>query len=319
MSLRYACVCSGISAASVAWKPLGWTPKWFAEIHPFASRVLAHHYPGVPNHGDVTKIESAEPVDVLVAGSPCQSYSVTGKRGGLRDARGGLAVDVLRLARGVGARWVVWENVPGVLSSGRGADFRAVVGEAVRLGYGVAWRVLDARSFGLPQARKRLFLVGRAGGRADCAAAVLADRLPASADGRPTAEARPVGSDAGADPDGSPVAGPCCGWTGDTTPKFIRDTSPTLRTSQGGEGVGVLVGGRLRKFTPVELERLQGLPDGYTDVVHTGRRATDRQRLRVIGNTFPVPMVRWIGEGIAAVEVVLGSELGLDRSHRVKT
>jgi DNA (cytosine-5)-methyltransferase 1 len=92
------------------------------------------------------------------------------------------------------------------------------------------------------------------------------------------------------------------GWSGDTTPKFIADCSPTLRTSQGGEGVGVLVGGRLRKFTPVEMERLMGLPDGYTDIVYKGKPATDRQRLRVIGNSFPIPMVRWIGQGVLTVE-----------------
>lgn len=309
MTLRYACVCSGISAASVAFRPLGLVAAWFAEIDPLACSVLEHHYPGVPNRGDVRRTIDPEPVDLVVAGSPCQPFSATGKRGGLADARGGLAMDTVRLARRAGARWYVWENVPSVLSSGGGADFRAVVEEAVRLGYGVAWRVLDARSFGLPQARKRLFLVGRAGGRADCAAAVLADRPPAAADGRPAAEARAVGADAGGDPGRPGGPGPCWGWTGDTTPKFIFDTSPTLRTSQGGEGVGVLVGDRLRRFLPVELERLQGLPDGYTDIVFRGKPATDRQRLKVLGNTFPVPIVRWLAEGVLAVERVLDGGL----------
>jgi DNA (cytosine-5)-methyltransferase 1 len=301
-------LCSGISAATVALRPLGWTPAYFAEIDPFASTVLAHHYPDVTNHGDLRSINNPAPVDLVIAGSPCQPYSVTGKRGGLADARGSLAVDTLRLARRADARWVCWENVPGVLSSGSGRDFRTLVEEAVRLGYGVAWRVLDSRRFGLPQSRRRLFLVGHLGTGGACAAAVLADHPAAAADERPVEETRAVGANPGSDPDGLGSPERCWGWSGDTTPKFLPDTSPTLRTSQGGEGVGVLVRGRLRKFTPTELERLQGLPDGYTDVTFRGKPATDRQRLRVIGNTFPVPVVRWIGEGIRTVERFLNTK-----------
>lgn len=303
--MRYACYCSGIGASTAALAPLGFACDSYSETDPFASTVLRHHHPDTPNHGDLRTVTAPAPVDLVIAGSPCQPYSVTGKRQGLADARGSLALDTIRLAHAASARWYIWENVPGVLSASGGRDFRAVVAEATRLGYGVAWGVLDARSFGLPQARRRLFLVGHLGGRADCAAAVLADRPPAAADGGPAAEAPPVGEDAGRDSSGIGDRGRCWGWTGDTTPKFIPDASPTLRTSQGGEGVGVLVGSRLRKFTPVELERLQGLPDGYTDVVFRGEPATDRQRLRVLGNTFPVPVVRWVAEGVLAVERVL--------------
>lgn len=294
---RFACLCSGIGAASVALRPLGWYPAYHAEINPFASAVLAHHYPGVPNRGDIRQI-TPEPVDLVIAGSPCQSYSVAGKREGIADSRGSLAIDAVRLAAASGARWFVWENVPGVISSGGGGDFRAVVGEAVQLGYGVAWRVLDARHFGLPQSRRRLFLVGHSGGRADCAAAVLADRSPAAEDAHP---AQAVGAEGGTHAECGLGGAGVWGWCGDTTPKFIRGTAPTLRASQGGEGVGVIIGGRMRRFTPVELERLMGLPDGYTDVWYKGRAPTDRQRSRVIGNSFPVPMVRWVAEGIAAV------------------
>lgn len=296
--MNYACYCSGIGASTVSLAPLGFVCDSYSEIDGFATNLLAHHYPGTPNHGDLRTITSPSPVDLVIAGSPCQPYSVTGRRQGIADARGSLALDTIRLAHHSGARWFVWENVPGVLSSGGGRDFRAVVDAATHLGYGVAWGVLDARSFGLPQARRRLLLVGHLGGRSDRAAAVLAHRPPAAADDRPLAEARAMGEDAAGNPGRSGI----WGWSGDTTPKFIPDCSPTLRTSQGGEGVGVLVGGRLRKFTPVEMERLMGLPDGYTDIVYKGKPATDRQRLRVIGNSFPIPMVRWIGEGVLAVE-----------------
>lgn len=297
--MRYACYCSGIGASTVALKPLGFICDSYAEIEPFANAVLRHHYPDTPNNGDLRTITDPAPVDLVIAGSPCQPYSVTGKREGMADARGSLALDTLHLAHEAGARWFVWENVPGVISSGGGRDFRTLVEAATRLGYGVAWGILDARYFGLPQSRRRLFLIGHLGGRADRAAAVLAHGSSEAADDRSSAEERPLGEDAVRD-SGRP--GNCWGWSGDTTPKFIRDCSPTLRTSQGGEGVGVLVGGRLRKFTPVEMERLMGLPDGYTDVVFKGKPATDRQRLRVIGNSFPVPMIRVIGEGILAIE-----------------
>lgn len=130
----YGSVCSGIEAATMAWHPLGWTPKFFSEIEPFPSAVLAHHYGsnmpgedlsknGIPNYGDFTTIGGdAGPVDLLVGGTPCQSFSVAGKRLGLDDPRGNLALEYLALARRLGARWIVWENVPGVLSSRSGDE-----------------------------------------------------------------------------------------------------------------------------------------------------------------------------------------------------
>ena len=138
--ITYGSVCSGIEAASVAWEPLGWKPKFFSEIEPFPSAALAHHYGsnmpseplsrnGVPNHGDFTRIpDDAGPVDLLVGGTPCQSFSIAGKRLGLDDPRGNLALEYVRLAKRLGARWFVWENVPGVLSSGDGRDFGDFLG-----------------------------------------------------------------------------------------------------------------------------------------------------------------------------------------------
>ena len=162
--MRYGSVCSGIEAASCAWHPLGWKPQWFAEIEKFPSRVLAHHYPHVPNLGDFTKIGAEHgPIDLLVGGTPCQSFSVAGLRGGMADARGSLALEFLRLAERTRAEWLVWENVPGVLSSGGGRDFGSILGGMVELGYGFAYRVLDAQYFGLAQRRKRVFVVARLG------------------------------------------------------------------------------------------------------------------------------------------------------------
>jgi len=173
-SIRYLSVCSGIEAASVAWEPIGWTPVAFAEVEKFPSAVLAHHWPDVPNLGDMTKYESWNlgAIDLLVGGTPCQSFSVAGLRKGLRDPRGGLMLTFLEIAQRQRPRWIVWENVPGVLSSHGGRDFGAFLGALGALGYGWAYRVLDAQWFGVAQRRRRVFVVGCLGDGA-AAATVL--------------------------------------------------------------------------------------------------------------------------------------------------
>ena len=175
--MRYGSVCSGIEAATVAWHPLGWQPSFFSEIEAFPRAVLAHHYPNVPLHGDFTTIKGTEyePIDLLVGGTPCQSFSVAGLRGGLDDDRGNLALEFLRLADRTRPRWLVWENVPGVLSSNGGRDFGSILGGMGELGYGWAYRVLDAQYFGVAQRRRRVFVVGYLGDWRR-AAAVLFER-----------------------------------------------------------------------------------------------------------------------------------------------
>lgn len=175
-SLRYLSVCSGIGSDAVAWHPLGWETAAFAEIDKQASAVLQHHFPDIPNLGDFTTIKADEygPVDLLAGGTPCQSFSVAGLRGGLDDDRGNLALEFCRLAERVQPRWVVWENVPGVLSlvdgGVRGSAFLSIVRALEELGYGVFWRVLDAQYIrvepyarAVPQRRRRVFLVGYLG------------------------------------------------------------------------------------------------------------------------------------------------------------
>jgi DNA (cytosine-5)-methyltransferase 1 len=175
--IRYGSVCSGIEAVTVAWHDLGFIPAFFSEIEPAARAVLAHRWPGVPLHGDFTTIGGDEygAIDLLVGGTPCQSFSVAGLRGGLADDRGNLALAYLRLAQRKRPKWLVWENVPGVLSSDGGRDFGAILGGMVELGYGVAYRVLDAQHFGVPQRRRRVFAVGYLGDWRR-AAAVLFER-----------------------------------------------------------------------------------------------------------------------------------------------
>jgi DNA (cytosine-5)-methyltransferase 1 len=176
-AMRYASVCDGIGAAHVAWQPLGWQCQWTSEIEPFPAAVVEHHY-GFRNLGDMTAITEEmldAPVELLVGGTPCQSFSVAGLRGGLADPRGNLALRFVQLAAVMQPKWIVWENVPGVLSSGKGRDFGTFLGALGELGYGFAYRVLDAQWFGVAQRRRRVFVVGYLGDWRR-AAAVLFER-----------------------------------------------------------------------------------------------------------------------------------------------
>jgi DNA (cytosine-5)-methyltransferase 1 len=161
--MNYLSVCSGIEAATVAWHDMGWNPVGFSEIEKFPSQLLAHHYPNVTNYGDMTKFKEwniNEPVNLLVGGTPCQSFSVAGLRKGLADPRGNLMLTYLAMADHFKPKWLLWENVPGVLSSNGGHDFAALLQGLAELGYGFAYRVLDAQHFGVPQRRRRVFVVG---------------------------------------------------------------------------------------------------------------------------------------------------------------
>jgi DNA (cytosine-5)-methyltransferase 1 len=193
--MKFLSVCSGIEAASVAWEPLGWKASGFAEIEPFPCAVLAHHYPDVPNHGDMSllpgKIRNGEveAPDLLCGGTPCQAFSVAGLRQSLDDARGNLTLTFCEIADAIDSKReqpciVFWENVPGVLNTkdnAFGCFLGALAGEDDALiapggrwanaGFidgpqrAVAWRVLDAQYFGVAQRRRRVFVIASA--RAD--------------------------------------------------------------------------------------------------------------------------------------------------------
>jgi DNA (cytosine-5)-methyltransferase 1 len=191
--MKYLSVCSGIEAATSAWHHMGWEPVAFSEIEPFPSAVLKHHYPDVPNVGDMTKFKewNIGTIDLLVGGTPCQSFSVAGLRKGLDDPRGNLMLTFGAIARHLSPRWLVWENVPGVLSSNGGRDFGTFLGMLGELGYGFAYRVLDAQYFGVAQRRRRVFVVGCLGDWRS-AAAVLFELASLSGNPPPSREARKV-------------------------------------------------------------------------------------------------------------------------------
>ncbi|WP_202210579.1 DNA cytosine methyltransferase [Pseudomonas paraversuta] len=308
--ITYGSVCSGIEAATQAWHPLGMRAAWFAEIEPFPSAVLAHHYPNVPNHGDMTKLAALVVAgkipapDVLVGGTPCQAFSVAGMREGLTDPRGALtikyveladAVDYVRAGQRKPASVIVWENVPGVLSdkgNAFGCFLGALAGEDCELQppgkkwqdagcvYGpkrtIAWRVLDAQYFGLAQRRRRVFVIASARDGFD-PTEVLFEREGTRRDCPPGRSA-----------------------------EFALH--PTL-TAQGGGSLDdreayVLEPEGIRRTTVIEWERCQGFPDNFTQIPWRGKPASecpDSPRYKAIGNSKAVPVVRWVGMGIQKV------------------
>ena len=469
--MNYLSVCSGIEAATVAWHPLGWSPVAFAEVEAFPSAVLAHHYGsnlpgaaltsnGVPNFGDITKFKEwpDAAINVLVGGTPCQSFSVAGLRKGLADPRGNLALVYLAIADRYRPEWIVWENVPGVLSSSEGRDFGAFVGGLGELGYHAAWRVLDAQyirvdGFGraVPQRRRRVFVVGHLGdwrraaavlfepesmsgnspprrqaGQSvaptistrptgggglgtdfDCdgglistvdvsdtlnvganqttgfhtevvarslnahanrsdgesetfvAHALRADGFDASEDGTgrgtpivPVVAAsltrgaessgkggyagrrqeddvnivaiqeRAISENAANGPDGAGIRTDGAAYTMEARsipqavafqPRFARNdrgapseiahalTGEAGRTGRGDSAQCVQVGWAVRRLMPIECERLQGFPDGYTEAPFRGKAAADGPRYKALGNSMAVNAMRWLGRRIELV------------------
>lgn len=377
--MRYISLFSGIEAASVAWRDLGWEPVAFSEIDAFPSAVLAYRFPDVPNLGDITKIDWKEvtekygAVDIVVGGSPCQSFSIAGGRDSL-DGESRLMYEYIRAVREIRPRWLLWENVPGVLSV-RDNAFGQLLGELSDSGYSLAWRVLDAQFFGVAQRRRRVFLVGCLGEGGAPAAALFEpesvsgntqssrekrQELARAVEERARSGGFKFNQGAGAGGVGyeieqSPTLtadyhNPVCLTPWDVQSKRIFDPSGVAPTLNSGdhEGGNILVdrqsvvciesgqanaaicedyaptlncthehpalvqGGYIvRRLTPMECERLQGFPDGWTDVPYRGKEhAPDTPRYKACGNSMAVPVMRWIGERIQIVdELVKANEI----------
>ena len=284
--MRYLSVCSGIEAATVAWEPLGWKPVGFSEIEHFPCEVLQHHYPETKNYGDMTKHEEWDikpgTVDLLAGGTPCQAFSSLGKRGGLSDHRGNLALVYLGIAARLQPRWIVWENVVGVLHSNGGRDFGAFLGALRDCGYQFCYRVLDARYFGVAQSRRRIFLVAFRGndtGDWRYPAAVLCDSRGLRGTSAPKPE------------QGHEIVG-CVVSRLMARCNFCAE-SGFIRLHPKGP----------RWLIPVEVERLMGFPDGYTEI----EKSTDEKRFKALGNSWCVPVARWVGKRIQMVEDLLSA------------
>ena len=304
---------TGIGGFDLAADRVGIETLWQCDFDPKCRETLAAHWPNIERIHDVRKIGPAtRPVDLVTGGFPCQDLSVAGRRAGLAGERSGLWHEYERILGLLKPRWVVVENVPGLLSSNRGRDFAVVLRGLVELGYGVCWRILDAQYFGLAQRRKRVFIVGSLGdfscsevlfepesvsgysapGRKE--GAEVAAVLDCGAKGRGFRTepgehivahtlSCPI-SNARYDPNGEDyvISGLTTslghhGWS------IGNEDFSKLRT----DGVGV------RRLTPTECERLQGFPDGWT-AMHK-----DTVRYRQLGNAVAVPVAEWILRRIA--------------------
>ena len=335
---------SGIGGFDLGFERAGMTVQWQAEIDKHARRVLARWWPAAHCYDDVKEIGGSAPrVDVLCGGFPCQDLSVAGRRAGLAGERSGLFHEFMRVVDEVAPRWVVIENVPCLLSSNDGRDMGTVLGTLADLGYGWAYRVLDAQFFGVAQRRRRVFIVGCAGDPAGAASVLFepescnGDLAPRRTTGNGVAAltANGVGTCGADDNQGQaghliPTLTTRCGSTLDDqqTGQLVADTlrshprpgsnsngaitlgfhqtqdpitgddfTPALGATSAGMGVAYPLAVRevlsVRRLTPMECERLQGYPDGWTDELK------DSARYRTLGNAVAVPVVEWIGRRIA--------------------
>lgn len=317
--MTYLSVCSGIEAATVAWEPLGFKPVAFAEVEEFPCEVLKQRFPQVPNWGDITKYEEweNEAVDIVVGGTPCQSFSIAGKRGGTNDLRGQLMYCYLEIVGKYKPKWVVWENVPGVLSSGNGLDFASFLAGLEKLGYGWAYRVLDAQYFGAPQRRRRVFVIGHSDNRTDIAAKVLFEpekprtSFEASEDKKKEITGTLTTGFGARVFDCDTILNNQFAVESYTLSSFAqyKEGVGTLKASGGDFGGGsetiIKEGNSIRRLTPLECERLQGFPDNYTQIEWNGKpkdQCPDSHRYKAIGNSMAVPVMRWIGERIKRIE-----------------
>ena len=335
--MKYISVFSGIEAATVAFDSLGWTPLAFSEIDPFCCAVLSYRFPDVPNLGDITKIDWRKyrgKCDLIVGGSPCQSFSVAGKREGL-NGESALMFEYVRSIREVRPKWCIWENVPGALTVEHGQAFLQLLSELEKRGYCLAWRVLDAQYFGIPQRRRRIYVVGslRNTGAVDVLfePEMLRGDIETGEETRETATRNARGGadlDRGKEPNiiALQVANTTangCGYNdsgvsytldhtqanavvlicvGDDNGRatITENVAGTLKV--GGSPSIVSDGCVVRRLMPIECERLQGFPDDWTSVPYRGKQAADTPRYKALGNSFAVPVIKWIAERIERVE-----------------
>ncbi|MCR4288452.1 MAG: DNA cytosine methyltransferase [Deltaproteobacteria bacterium] len=331
----YGSVCSGIEAATVAWEPLGWKAAWFSEIEPFPCAVLQHHYPDVPNLGDMygikvgTNVNKTDTLNIIIGGFPCQDLSVAGKRSGLIDEKGqatrsGLFFRIADLCDTIGQRWTLLENVPGLLSSKQGRDFAEVVGtlsgaeisvppggwENAGFALGpkglVEWAILDAQYFGVPQRRRRVFIIRDSGN--------WQDRPPLLLERHSLSGYAPPSRKKGERVAPTVTGGPPFSRTGNErveTEAVIVAKCLTARGAGGQNlnaehGTFIPSGHKVRRFTPRECERLQGFSDDYTNIPWRGKpHSPDGPRYKALGNSMAVPVVKWLGQRIDMVNKLL--------------
>jgi DNA (cytosine-5)-methyltransferase 1 len=329
---------TGVGGADLGLEQAGFRVAWQCELNAWKRSVLAAHWPNVPIHDDITTLHDPPPVDLMIGGFPCQDLSVAGKRKGFDGERSVLAFEFLRLAESLRPRWLLLENVPGLLSSNRGRDLARLLDEVGTIGYGWAYRILDARYFGVPQRRRRVFICAR---RADAdidprSASELALRAlweGGSGDptpGWPPRQDAPAG--AGSSSDGGSALGD--GIAGTLTRRYAKginttigdgaiafrkskraqtdhddetwveaDETNTLNRFDTGDTratQAIIDSMMVRRLTPVECERLMGWPDNWT--APDGVKASDSKRYAACGDGIVSWVAYWIGQRIRMIE-----------------
>jgi len=236
----------------------------FSEIDKYAVQIYSKHFPEHKNYGSITDIDASTipDFDLFVGGFPCQAFSIAGKRGGFEDTRGTLIYDVLRIVKEKHPRLVLLENVKGLLSHDSGRTFKTIITALAELGYAVEWQVLNAKDFGVPQNRERVFIIGHLGGF------------------------------------GGRAVFPITSGDSNDTRKIGKGLSATITRDYykglcGSNRQGVKDGMKIRRLTPTECERLMGLPDNWT-AEGTGGKVSDTQRYKLCGNGVVVNVVEEI-------------------------
>ena len=378
--MKFLSICSGIESASIAWEPIGYECIGVSEIEPFRSAVLQYHYPEVKNYGDFTQIEKKDiggkSPDVLVGGTPCATFSVAGLREGIKSDRGNLALEFIRLIKRINPTWILWENVPGVLSSNGGKDLASFLGGLAELGYGFAYRVLDTQYIrtqrfprAIPQMRRRIFVVGHSrnwrnpakvlfDGEAlswnppprrekreentrtithrltrsdqytqdDIAGTIAARDYKSATDLVAIASGHSKSNGSGLNQNGAmytitandhhsvlvrkPNNSPCVVFEPRSpdggAPRVRKDeVSPTLNAMTGGNRQPCVARNTIvRRLTPLECERLQGLPDNYTQIPYRGKSKEEcpvSKRYEACGRAMSINVMEWLGTRIKEV------------------
>lgn len=312
--LRHLDLFSGIGGFALAFQRAGFETVGFCEKDAQCRKLLASKFPGIPISDDITTFQP-EPycAEIVTGGFPCQDLSIAGKRAGLAGNRSGLFYQMMRIVRHVQPSFVLWENVPGLFSSGRGLDFAAVLDTLDDLGYHGAWRVLDAQYFGVPQRRRRVFGLFASGhiGAGRCAEilSVAARMSVYSEAGAAQREASAETLRPRASRDSTTIPEDCGNLiSGTLTENYSRGgdnglfrrpmvTAPTLQANQRRPTLDTAMAdtpvGGVRRLTPRECERLQGFPDDWT------AGFSDTCRYRMLGNAIAVPVVEWIARRLA--------------------
>ena len=323
--MKYLSVCSGIEAASVAWSPLDWECVGLCDFASFPQKVLSHHYPNTPLFSDITKLNSHESYkkikfNLLVGGTPCQSFSDAGLNKGMDDIRGRVSLEYARILKEKQPRWFIWENVEGVfknkhkkalceiISSFTGVDFKpesldkqgVVQGEE----YSIAYRVFDSQYFGVPQRRKRVFIVGYRGNNWKIPFSVLFEEGCFES----VEEKNRIKRDE---------------YTSNILGKIkLAGTVTKCYAQTLVDGFGKVSTSNfwidkhgIRTFTERELERLQGFPDGYLDFEIDGKKPSYSSVKGGIGNSMTVNVMYWIGQRINFIDNYIESQKVL-KSHK---